>query len=120
MAPLLLAALLCVATLQTAFAAEEQHHHHKKAKKDKSEHKDESPAASFAGQPLMKPAKTEAKANGAVFPVRDIDDLAGLNDDQLYSIFTQGVADVPSALPSEKGTLIHSLKTDLICACLRI
>eukprot|EP00884_Botryococcus_braunii_P003413 jgi/Botrbrau1/13072/Bobra.0187s0034.1 len=56
----------------------------------------------FASKPLEKSPKLDAN-NTERFPVRNIDDLNGLDDTQLAQVFLKGVPDIPSALESEKG-----------------
>jgi hypothetical protein len=56
----------------------------------------------FANKPLEKSPKLEANSTEH-FPVRNVDDLNGLDDTELGQIFQKGVADVPSSLESERG-----------------
>lgn len=56
----------------------------------------------FAKKPLEKSPKHDTN-DSSLLPVHSIDDFKGLTDDQLFQVFTQGVADMPSALQSEKG-----------------
>lgn len=44
------------------------------------------------------------------FPVTDIEKLDKLSNEELYEIFHQGVADIPSALPDQLGALLLFLK----------
>lgn len=57
----------------------------------------------FAKKPLEKSEKHDGNGSNLI-PVHSIDDFKGLTDDQLQQVFTQGVADIPSSLESEKGT----------------
>lgn len=49
------------------------------------------------------------------FPVTDIEKLDNLSNEELYDIFHQGVADIPSALPDQLGApLLHLLVAQLV------
>lgn len=65
-----------------------------------------SAAESFAGKPLSRAQNPKKHAAGELpFPVNEVHELSDLTEKQLWTIFQQGVADIPSALPSEKGKL---------------
>jgi hypothetical protein len=36
-------------------------------------------------------------------PIMSVNELSGLTEKQLFDVFTQGVPDIPSALPGERG-----------------
>lgn len=60
----------------------------------------------WAGRRVMQPAQVEKAVRAGTVPegpVLSATDLKGLNDEQLYQVFTNGVADTPSAQPGEMG-----------------
>lgn len=62
----------------------------------------------WAGRRVMQPAQVEKEKEAGTAPegnVLSASDLKGLSDDQLYQIFTNGVADTPSAQPGEMGEI---------------
>jgi hypothetical protein len=75
-----------------------------------------SAADSFAGKPLVRAQNPKKPAAGELpFPVNDVHELSDLTEKQLWTIFQQGVADIPSALPSEKGERVGPCMHQLCC-----
>lgn len=62
----------------------------------------------WAGKRIMQPAQVDEGQSAGAIPTGSYlsgKDLKSLNDTQLYKVFEQGVADVPSAQPGEVGEL---------------
>jgi hypothetical protein len=76
--------------------------------------------AAVAPAPVAAAVESE-KGEKKLFPVHTLESLEKLNDAELYSIFHQGVADIPSALPNQLGapefTLVCSSTLSFLAMC---
>ncbi len=71
------------------------------------------PAPAPAPVPFDLPMVTRPLVQTPQLPINSVDDFSGLTEKQLFDIFTQGVADIPSDLPGERGVHRYYLKAEV-------
>eukprot|EP00884_Botryococcus_braunii_P015692 jgi/Botrbrau1/2806/Bobra.0125s0017.1 len=74
----------------------------------------------WAGQPIehVKKQATDTKVPGElpIGTITSLEDLSDLTDDQLYQVFTMGVADIPGSLPGSAGNFTFCTGKPLVNA----
>lgn len=81
------------------------------------------PALAPAPLPFDLPMVTRPLLETPELPINSVEEFSGLTEKQLFDIFTQGVADIPSDLPGERGVHIVSLafgemqRFEVLCLC---